>query len=170
MSARGIGLATRLAAGATSRRTGADRALPRISTMLVRVNRSRCCRCLWGAQRTPAATQGAALFTDDRSALRILRAARVAQSRRGRRMRSKLAALLVPQGGPSVIRHAKATANAGDWRSRGAMMFKSDMFATSCDDYVRALEARVRPTRPSLRWAECGRRSWPIASVPRSIA
>jgi Flp pilus assembly protein TadD len=50
-----------------------------------------------------------------------------------------LAALLGPDGGPALIRQARASATAAEWRNRAAMMAKRDAFTLAYDDYVRAL-------------------------------
>ncbi len=50
-----------------------------------------------------------------------------------------LLGLLAPDGGPGVIREARATAGAAQWRNRGAMMAKSDVHPRAYDDYLHAL-------------------------------
>ena len=72
----------------------------------------------------------------------VLRAARAAQPQ-CRRERRHAVGLLSPDGGPGVIREARSTAGATQWRNRGAMMAKSDVHARAYDDYLRALELDV---------------------------
>ncbi len=49
-------------------------------------------------------------------------------------------ALLGADGGPALVRDAKASASAEQWRMRADMMARSDAYAMAYDDYVRALK------------------------------
>ena len=85
-------------------------------------------------------TQQAAAFTDDRSALEFSAPRELHTSAAGENA-AALTALLEPQGGPPIIRRARADATTAEWRNRGAMMFKSDMYGPAYEDYERALGA-----------------------------
>ena len=85
-------------------------------------------------------TQNATVFTDDKSALEFS-APRELHTTGASENAAALTALLGPQSGPPIIRRVRAGATAAEWRNRGAMMFKSDMFGPAYQDYERALGA-----------------------------
>ena len=85
---------------------------------------------------------GAALLTDDTMRLEFS-APRELHNRNAGENGATLLGLLAPDGGPAVIREARSTAGAAQWRNRGAMMAKSDVHARAYDDYLRALELDV---------------------------
>jgi spermidine synthase len=41
---------------------------------------------------------------------------------------------------PPAVRRARDQAGAAEWRNRGAMLFKSDIYALAYDDYIKALQ------------------------------
>lgn len=83
-------------------------------------------------------SEGAAILTDDRMTLEFS-GPREIHSRSGGENSASLSALLGPEDGPELLRRAKATASATQWRNRGAMMAKRDAHLTAYDDYVRAV-------------------------------
>jgi len=82
--------------------------------------------------------QGSTILTDDTSTLEFS-APRELHGRSASENAANLSALVAPEAGPPFIRGVRAGATAANWRDRGAMMFRSDMFATAYDDAVRAL-------------------------------
>ncbi len=82
--------------------------------------------------------QGARSFSDDRMTLEFS-APRELHRRSGGENAATLGALLEKDGGPDVVRRAKATAGAAEWRHRAQMMAKADVHGAAYDDYVRAL-------------------------------
>jgi Flp pilus assembly protein TadD len=83
-------------------------------------------------------SEGAAILTDDRMTLEFS-GPRELHSRSAGENGATLAALLGHGGGPAIVKQAKASAGAAQWRNRAAMMAKRDAHATAYDDYVRAL-------------------------------
>jgi Flp pilus assembly protein TadD len=81
---------------------------------------------------------GAPLLTDDTMRLEFT-GPRELHGRRSGENGEALAALLAPDGGPELIRLARTSATASQWRNRAAMMAKRDAFTLAYDDYVRAL-------------------------------
>jgi spermidine synthase len=81
---------------------------------------------------------GAAPLVDDTMRLEFS-GPRDLRGRRSGENGEVLAALLGPDGGPALIRQARASATAAEWRNRAAMMAKRDAFTLAYDDYVRAL-------------------------------
>ena len=81
---------------------------------------------------------GAPLFTDDRMTLEFTAPRELHNPRAG----ENGAALrkLASEGGPDLIRRARANAGAPGWRNRAAMLEKADVQQLAYDDYVRALE------------------------------
>ena len=96
---------------------------------------------------------GAALLTDDTMRLEFS-APRELHNRNAGENGATLLGLLSPDGGPGVIREARSTARATQWRNRGAMMAKSDVHARAYDDYLRA---------PGAGCHRCGRARRPGA-------
>ena len=92
-----------------------------------------------GPSELGAYTQGASVFTDDRSALEFS-APKELHTEGASANASNLAALLEHGGGPDVVRQSRAQATAGNWHNRAVMMFKSDMFATAFADETKALD------------------------------
>jgi spermidine synthase len=82
--------------------------------------------------------EGSAVLTDDRMTLEFT-GPRELHGRSAGENGASLAQLLGSQGGPTIVREARASARAVQWRNRGAMMAKSDAHAAAYDDYVRAL-------------------------------
>src|SRR4029079_16768874 len=70
-------------------------------------------------------TDGAPIFTDDRMTLEFS-APRELHGPGAGKSGVKLMSLLGAGGGPAVVRQAKASAGAAEWRHRGAMMAKRD--------------------------------------------
>ena len=81
---------------------------------------------------------GSTVLTDDRSALEFS-APRELHSNAAGDNAANLVALLGGRDGPPIVRRARQEATAAEWRNRGAMMFKSDMFSAAYDDDERAL-------------------------------
>ena len=81
---------------------------------------------------------GAEPFTDDSSRLEFS-APRELHNRNAGANAAALSQLLGDLGGPAVIRDARAKAGAAQWRSRGDMMAKADVYQMAYDDYVHAL-------------------------------
>jgi Flp pilus assembly protein TadD len=77
------------------------------------------------------------VLTDDRMALEFS-APRELGSRRPGSNAAALRALFNEADVPDVIRHARATAGAVEWRQRAAMMAQRDAFTDAFDDYVHA--------------------------------
>ena len=82
--------------------------------------------------------EGAAILDDDRMTLEFSAPGDVHSSGAGENA-SNLQRLLADADRPPAIQAAFDAATAVQWRNRGAMMFRSDFFATSYDDYLRAL-------------------------------
>ena len=80
---------------------------------------------------------GAAIQSDDRMALEFS-APRALSSGAASGNASTLLQLLGPQGGPPVIRLARARAGATEWRHRGAMLLAESEHATAYDAYAKA--------------------------------
>jgi tetratricopeptide (TPR) repeat protein len=85
-----------------------------------------------------AYASGAAVFTDDSSRLEFS-APRELHNRSAGSNAAALARLMAENGGPAPIRDARARAGASEWRHRGDMMAKADVYQIAYDDYVRAL-------------------------------
>ncbi len=83
-------------------------------------------------------TAGAMLQADDRMALEFS-GPRAMDNRDAARNAASLMRLLDAQGGPPVVRQARAGATAAEWRNRGAMMLKANVPAIAYDDYSRAV-------------------------------
>jgi spermidine synthase len=81
---------------------------------------------------------GAEILSDDRMTLEFS-APRELQRQGAGENSAALAAMLTPGGGPAVIRQARATAGAAEWRNRAAMMARRDAHASACDGFVQAL-------------------------------
>lgn len=81
----------------------------------------------------------AAILTDDRMTLEFS-APRELHQPEAAANSAALAAVLTPDAGPEIVRAAKSTAGAIQWRNRGAMLMKSDVYALAYDDFVRALQ------------------------------
>jgi len=81
---------------------------------------------------------GGAILTDETSALEFSAPRELHASGAGQNA-ANLSRLAAAGAGPAFIRDVRAGATAADWRDRGAMMFKSDMFPAAYDDAVRAL-------------------------------
>ena len=94
---------------------------------------------------------GAPLLTDDTMRLEFS-APRELHNRNAGANGATLLGLLSPDGGPGVIREARSTAGAAQWRNRGAMMAKSDVHARAYDDYLRALEMDVTDAAGAQRF------------------
>jgi spermidine synthase len=95
-----------------------------------------------GPEELQRYASGAAILVDDTMRLEFS-APRELHNRRAGENGAMLMGLLPPDGGPDVVRKAKAAAGAAQWRNRGAMMAKSDVHARAYDDYLRALEFEV---------------------------
>lgn len=80
---------------------------------------------------------GAPVFTDDRMTLEFS-APRELHNRRAGENGATLTKLL-QGGGPEVIRRARDTAGAAEWRHRAEMLVKADVHLQAYDDYLRAL-------------------------------
>ena len=81
---------------------------------------------------------GAAILDDDRMTLEFSAPGELHGSA-ARANASNIRGLLADADRPPPIRAAFDAATAVQWRNRGAMMFRSDFFATAYDDYLRAL-------------------------------
>jgi spermidine synthase len=77
------------------------------------------------------------VFTDDSSRLEFS-APRELHNRNAGENAAALVQLL-EDGGPEVIRAARKRAGAREWRQRGDMLAKADVYQMAYDDYVRAL-------------------------------
>ncbi len=82
--------------------------------------------------------EGAAILDDDRMTLEFSAPGDLHGSA-ARENASNIRGLLADADRPPPIRAAFDAATAVQWRNRGAMMFRSDFFATAYDDYLRAL-------------------------------
>jgi spermidine synthase len=91
-----------------------------------------------GPAELEAYARGAEILTDDRMTLEFSAPRELHRHGAGENS-AALAALLKPDGGPAVVRHARAAAGAAEWRNRAAMMARRDAHATAYDDFVRAL-------------------------------
>lgn len=80
----------------------------------------------------------ATVFTDDRSRLEFS-APRELHNRNAGDNAAALARLLGAEGGPKAIREARRQAGAAQWRGRGDMMARADVYQIAYADYVRAL-------------------------------
>jgi spermidine synthase len=85
----------------------------------------------------------AAILTDDRMTLEFS-APRELHKRSGGGNAAALSNLLPPDAAPEVIKRARASAGAAEWRNRAAMMTARDAHSVAYDDYVRALQ--IDPT------------------------
>ncbi len=83
-------------------------------------------------------TADATVFTDDASRLEFS-APRELHNRSAGDNAAALARLLETGSGPPVIRDARRRASSRQWRIRGDMMAKADVYQLAYDDYVRAL-------------------------------
>ena len=83
-------------------------------------------------------TAGAEVFTDDSSRLEFS-APRELHNRNAGDNAAALTRLIGVDGGPGVVRKARSQAGATEWRGRGDMMAKADVYQLAYDDYVRAL-------------------------------
>ncbi len=83
---------------------------------------------------------GAALLDDDRMALEFSGPRQLHDASAGTNG-AALASLLSQHEAPEAIERARAAAGAAEWRNRGAMMARSDVYDIAYDDYVRALTA-----------------------------
>ncbi len=81
---------------------------------------------------------GTQILTDDRMTLEFS-APRELHGRSAGENGAALTALLGPEGGPHVIRRARTSATARQWRHRGVMMSARDAHSDAYDDYVKAL-------------------------------
>jgi spermidine synthase len=81
---------------------------------------------------------GAELLTDDTMRLEFSGPGEL-HGRRSGENGEILAALLQPDGGPAVIRQARASAGAAQWRNRGVMLAKRDAYPLAYDDFIKAL-------------------------------
>lgn len=90
----------------------------------------------------------ASVFTDDSSRLEFS-APRELHNRNAGQNGAALLQLLGADGGPAVIRESRRRATAAEWRSRGDMMAKADVYQHAYDDYARALALDPRD-RPAL--------------------
>ena len=90
--------------------------------------------------------EGAGILDDDRMRLEFS-APREVHGNAARENASTIRRLLADVDRPSPIRTAFEQATAAQWRNRGAMMFRSDFFATAYDDYARAV--RRDPAEPA---------------------
>ena len=132
-----------------------------------------------GPSELGAYTQGASVFTDDRSALEFS-APKELHTEGASANASNLAALLEHGGGPDVVRQSRAQATAGNWHNRAVMMFKSDMFATAFADEMKALDIDpadedalngiVDAAVMTGRYPEAMRRLTPVEGRPKSSA
>jgi Flp pilus assembly protein TadD len=87
--------------------------------------------------------EGAALLDDDTMRLEFS----APRELHNRRSGDNVAALLAAGSAstePSVIHEMRASAGAAQWRNRGAMFFKADVFGRANDDFLAAL--RTDPT------------------------
>jgi SAM-dependent methyltransferase len=128
----------------------------------------------------------AAILTDDRMTIEFS-APRELHSRSAGDHGATLAALLGADRGPSIVRRARASAGAVQWRNRGAMMAKTDAHAMAYDDYVRALTldpgdipaldglvrsaVRIGQARDALAWVKsltAGRPETPEVAIAMS--
>jgi spermidine synthase len=82
--------------------------------------------------------EGAAILDDDRMTLEFSAPGEVHGSA-ARENASNIRRPLADADPPPPIRAAFDAATAVQWRNRGAMMFRSDFFATAYDDYLKAL-------------------------------
>ena len=80
---------------------------------------------------------GAPLFTDDRMTLEFTAPRELHNPRAGEN--GTELRKLASEGGPDLIRRARANAGAEGWRNRAAMLEKADVHRLAYDDYVRAL-------------------------------
>lgn len=81
---------------------------------------------------------GASLLTDDTMRLEFS-APRELHNRRAGDNVATLTALYADEAAPATVRHARSTAGVMEWRNRGAMMAKADVFGRASDDYFAAL-------------------------------
>jgi len=81
--------------------------------------------------------KGAPIFNDDRMTLEFS-APRELHNRRAGQNGATLMKLL-STGGPMVIREARLDAGAAEWRNRGDMQRKADVYQRAYDDYLQAL-------------------------------
>ena len=82
-------------------------------------------------------TEGARVFDDDRSTLEFSAPKELYNRRAGEN--GEILSRLLRDGGPAVIKDARASAGAAEWRNRAAMLAKADVHQLAYDDYVRAL-------------------------------
>jgi spermidine synthase len=119
-----------------------------------------------------AAYAGAAnVFTDDSSRLEFS-APRELHNRNAGQNGAALVQLLGNDGGPAVIRDARRLATASQWRARGDMMAKADVYRHAYDDYARALtlDPRDRPALHGLvRLAVLTKRGTDALALIRSL-
>jgi spermidine synthase len=90
-----------------------------------------------GPEQLRAYAAGAPLFDDDRMTLEFT-APRELHKRRAGENGATLTRLL-QDAGPEVIRQARTAAGAGEWRHRGDMHRKADVYQRAYDDYLQAL-------------------------------
>jgi spermidine synthase len=81
---------------------------------------------------------GADLLNDDTMQLEFS-APRELHNRRAGDNVATLTALYADEAAPATVRHARTTAGVVEWRNRGAMMAKADVFGRASDDYFAAL-------------------------------
>jgi len=91
-----------------------------------------------GPTELTAYASAAGIFTDDSSRLEFS-APRELHNRNAGENAGALARLMGEGGGPSLIREARARAGAREWRGRGDMMARADVYQVAYDDYVKAL-------------------------------
>jgi Flp pilus assembly protein TadD len=84
--------------------------------------------------------RSAPILTDDRMTLEFSGPREIHGGNAGENGAS-LMALLGSEGGPAIVRDARARAGAAQWRNRGDMMSRRDAPAIAYDDYIRALQA-----------------------------
>jgi spermidine synthase len=83
-------------------------------------------------------TSGAQLLTDDTMRLEFS-APRELHSRRAGDNVGSLVALATDPSAPRIVRDARASAGAPEWRNRGAMLAKADVFGLAHEDFLTAL-------------------------------
>jgi spermidine synthase len=90
-----------------------------------------------GPEQLRSYAAGAPLFDDDRMTLEFT-APRELHKRRAGENGATLTRLL-QDAGPEVIRQARTAAGAAEWRHRGDMHRKADVYQRAYDDYLQAL-------------------------------
>ncbi len=91
-----------------------------------------------GPQELARYSSNAATLTDDTMTLEFSGPHAIRESSPGANG-AALLELLDSTAGPEVLRRARASATAANWRNRGAMMTRRDAHSSAYDDYMQAL-------------------------------